>query len=382
MVADIGRDSDFTVRVTDIDYERGRLTLNAGTAEGVRASTDDRPFQFEISVGNEPLPDHQDGLTADYYTAVVTDVAEHSCTCELRHRWRTVENGEENEAEEPSPEAARHIVDPQTGVVSARAWLPNPKLDANLAIAEDRNYTDFIATLSGSTSPQNRDYASLQRYAAARPALSFVFFEIPHPGYLSRATVIRGIGTVAPPYNWQAVARRQPNARGPIFMPGSAELASIQSARLRGRIPQPIAVRSAPAFSWKQPTDAVKRYEDSKRQDLDRRRRDILSGITRRSNGSTGTRADSTNTSQQQGNGRRDPVKPIGTTGQTGQGTTTPPKPPTRRPSFLDRLRDQVKKAADRAKQQAGGDKSRTPGKKPEKPAKKDDKPDKKTEKK
>ncbi|HLJ56645.1 MAG TPA: hypothetical protein VKT77_16520, partial [Chthonomonadaceae bacterium] len=240
MVADIGKQSDFAFRVTSIDYAAGTLKLDAGTMDGVQVSTPEHPFQFEVCVGDESLPVHEQGLSADYYTAVVTETDAHTCTCQLRHRWRTVEKTEETDEEEADPDALKHLPDPITGVVSARAWLPNPRLDADLTVAEDADYTDFIASLVGARQ-NSPEYVFLRTWVRQRPR--FVYFdEYPRRGFLRlhEPYLYRGILRVAPVYNWEAAARyhngiRERYAR--LYMPGSDKMARVQSERKNGHRP-------------------------------------------------------------------------------------------------------------------------------------------------
>ncbi len=216
MVADITRAADFNVRVTGMDYAQGILFLNVGTADGVQVSTEQSPSQFEISVMGQPLPYHEQGLSADYYTAVVTEAGPHSCACQLRHRWRTVEQGTDSEQEAAAVEAAQRIPQPGTGVVSARAWLPNPKLDASLIVAEDPEYGEFVRYIFASD--KNKDYRGFQQvferlivipaYGRERYTRNAIFLQ-PTPNWLvvSQSVQRRGRPTPPLPMGWSAVVR-------------------------------------------------------------------------------------------------------------------------------------------------------------------------------
>lgn len=126
---------DCRSRVTKIDYDKGTLTLNVGTADGVRAGGTN-PSSFEILVnsqsGPQPLPFKEDGMSADYYAAEVVSADEHTCVCTLKHvkRWMRVKYGLFGKSfvggmVEASDDMAtlRRIPDPATGVVSARMKL-------------------------------------------------------------------------------------------------------------------------------------------------------------------------------------------------------------------------------------------------------------------
>jgi hypothetical protein len=119
----INGDVDYRAQVTDIDYRSGRITLDVGSRDGVHASTAGQPFEFEISAADVPLLDKsEDGRDADYYTAVVREVRDDSCVCELRHVKGTVKAGDAEIPSEPALDVVRTLPDPATGVLSARAW--------------------------------------------------------------------------------------------------------------------------------------------------------------------------------------------------------------------------------------------------------------------
>jgi hypothetical protein len=157
MVGDINNAANFSVRVTGIDYQRGTLQLNAGTTAGVRPGD-----EFQVSVGaappayketgpdadskfppmvSVPLAYKETGLSADYYTAVVTSTDQDNATCELRHIHRKVNKSKESFEGTPAPDVLRHIPEPTSGLVSARAWVQFPSItvisDADLQKAEE-----------------------------------------------------------------------------------------------------------------------------------------------------------------------------------------------------------------------------------------------------
>ncbi|MCX6344894.1 MAG: hypothetical protein NT018_07450 [Armatimonadetes bacterium] len=126
---------DCRSRVTKIDYDKGTLTLNVGTADGVKA-TGANPSSFEILVnsqsGPQPLQFKEEGTSADYYAAEVISADEHTCVCTLKHvkRWLRVKYGLFGKSfvggmVEASDDVAtlRKIPDPATGIVSARMKL-------------------------------------------------------------------------------------------------------------------------------------------------------------------------------------------------------------------------------------------------------------------
>lgn len=126
---------DCRSRVTRIDYEKGTLTLNVGTADGVR-TTGPNPSSFEILVnsqsGPQPLQFKEEGQSADYYAAEVISADEHTCVCTIKHvkRWLRVKYGLFGKSfvggmVEVSDDVAtlRKIPDPATGIVSARMKL-------------------------------------------------------------------------------------------------------------------------------------------------------------------------------------------------------------------------------------------------------------------
>lgn len=121
MVQDINRASDFSVRMTGIDYSTGRMRFNVGTASGIHVSIPEDPCEFEVMVGGKPLPDDEGGNSADYYTAVVVDADEQSCQCELHHIRRKVNRSSESIHDDNDLDMLRRIPEPATGIVSARA---------------------------------------------------------------------------------------------------------------------------------------------------------------------------------------------------------------------------------------------------------------------
>jgi hypothetical protein len=128
MVQDIDHASNFGVRLTDIDYEHNRLTLNVGTEQGIQVSTKTDPYEFEVLVRNTALPNEESSFKANYYTAVVMGVSDHSCVCELHHVNRKVDKGKEKVKDEPDLKMVQQLPDPATGMVSARASVRFPEL--------------------------------------------------------------------------------------------------------------------------------------------------------------------------------------------------------------------------------------------------------------
>lgn len=123
---------DCRCRVTAIDYSRGTLTMNSGTADGVVAGGDNRTT-FEILVntdkGPTPLPSSEGGMSADYYVAEVLSAGDHTCTCVLEHVTHSVKIryglfGKSYVADNTNVkndiDMLRRIPDSATGIVSAR----------------------------------------------------------------------------------------------------------------------------------------------------------------------------------------------------------------------------------------------------------------------
>ena len=128
MVQDINRVGDYSVRVTGIDYLHNRLRLNVGTAQGIRVSTSDDPYEFQILVKGAPLSSDDSPTHADYETAVVVAADEQSCLCEMHHVKRRVDKGREKNEDSPDLKTVQQPPDPTTGLVSARAWVLFPSL--------------------------------------------------------------------------------------------------------------------------------------------------------------------------------------------------------------------------------------------------------------
>ena len=133
LVGEVNRAADFSVRVTDIDYEAGTLRLNAGRAQGLRVSRSD-PDDFQITVAGTPLPEVQQGRSSQFYVARVVAVGRDWAVCRLLRANFSVKNLRagilEGVTEEPAPDMVRRLPDPATGQVAARSWTPLP-LDAN-----------------------------------------------------------------------------------------------------------------------------------------------------------------------------------------------------------------------------------------------------------
>lgn len=130
---DLNRVTDFAVRVVEIDYARGLLRLNQGADAGLWASLADQSCEFQIFVGNVPLPFRTEGKDggAPLYKAVVVQADAGSAVCELRAVRRGA-SGAGSGLARFEPKAAldviRQIPDPATGLVSARFSLLVPFL--------------------------------------------------------------------------------------------------------------------------------------------------------------------------------------------------------------------------------------------------------------
>lgn len=123
MSTDISRAADFSVRVTDINYASSALRLNAGRNAGLTEGD-----EFQILVSDQPLPSTENGLSANYYTAVARVVEDDSTICELRHATRKVKKSSESFDSQPAREMVRRLPDPAIGLISARAWVNFPEI--------------------------------------------------------------------------------------------------------------------------------------------------------------------------------------------------------------------------------------------------------------
>lgn len=113
--------ADFKARVISIDYDRGLLTFNVGTADGVVIPrTGQQPTLFELSLGRTSYPVQETGLSANYYAAEVVSAAEHTCVAQMKHVVRRIRKSREELEVKTVPEVARQIPDPTTGIVSGR----------------------------------------------------------------------------------------------------------------------------------------------------------------------------------------------------------------------------------------------------------------------
>lgn len=115
--------AEFEARVTSIDYERGLLEFNVGTAHGVvPQTTRTQPTVFELTLGRKRLALQEDGLEADFYAAEVISATQKSCTAQLLHVRRRINKSREEVVEtKVAPEVVRQIPDPTSGIVSGRA---------------------------------------------------------------------------------------------------------------------------------------------------------------------------------------------------------------------------------------------------------------------
>ena len=141
MFQDISHAADYSARVTAIDYSRGTIRLNIGTADGINVSTRDNPSEFDIDIDGHPLPESESGNAADYYSAVVVGADEHSCLCELHHVTRKVHNASESSSDTIATQMLRSIPQPSTGEVSAVANVRFPSsaviTDAEVKAADE-----------------------------------------------------------------------------------------------------------------------------------------------------------------------------------------------------------------------------------------------------
>jgi hypothetical protein len=139
MTSNIDKAVDYRGCVTKIDYERGLLTVKVGTADGIHVSTADHPCMFEIEVAGDLLPSSENGASADYYSAVVVNTDEHSCQCELHHIKRSIRDYSEKHEDAVDISMVRRILDPTTGLVSARASVRFPSLEVLADQTETKN---------------------------------------------------------------------------------------------------------------------------------------------------------------------------------------------------------------------------------------------------
>ncbi|MDR3706968.1 MAG: hypothetical protein P4L33_01610 [Capsulimonadaceae bacterium] len=153
MVQKINSSANFDVRVIGRDFDKGTVTLNAGTDLGVAVSTSARPFEFEVRVADEPLPSNERPAKADYYTAIVRSVTKDSCTCELRHVQRKINVSREDFKDEPAADMVKRIPDPTTGLVSARACLRFPEVNVEIPAATAETAPSGDTDTSGATPP-------------------------------------------------------------------------------------------------------------------------------------------------------------------------------------------------------------------------------------
>jgi hypothetical protein len=117
------KEVDFSGRVTAIDYKTGEVTINLGTAEGVRpGSLAQDASSFDLLVGGKGLTSEEEGLKADFYTLQVVSAEEHQSRCVLKHVRRTlVGKGTREEIKvEDDPAMVKGIPHPATGLVSAQ----------------------------------------------------------------------------------------------------------------------------------------------------------------------------------------------------------------------------------------------------------------------
>jgi hypothetical protein len=131
LTQDISNAADFSARVTNIDYERGQVTLNIGSNMGVRPSTPDQPFEFRIALAGTPLGDANasDGRHADFYDAVVRSVTPDSCVCEFQHVEGLIQGENGVIPSNPDKDMLEKLPDPSTGLISAQATVNFPAVN-------------------------------------------------------------------------------------------------------------------------------------------------------------------------------------------------------------------------------------------------------------
>lgn len=123
--------SDYHVRVIAADYSTGTLRMNVGRADGIEVSTPEKPFEFEVQVGDDYLPSSENGLKADYYSAEVVNVDDHTCDCVLHHIKRGVRDMiHPYQSDDQAIQMCQAIPDPTTGIVSARAKSEPPDISS------------------------------------------------------------------------------------------------------------------------------------------------------------------------------------------------------------------------------------------------------------
>lgn len=140
LVSEVNRASDFSVRVTDIDYATGTLRLNVGRAQGLRVSKTD-PDDFQITVAGTALPEQRTERSSQFYIARAIAVGQDWAVCRLLRVSHTTRTRSERAAggmggvagsisegisEVPAPEMVRRLPDPATGQIAARSWTPPP----------------------------------------------------------------------------------------------------------------------------------------------------------------------------------------------------------------------------------------------------------------
>jgi hypothetical protein len=126
MISDINRASDFLAGVTDVDYASGQVVLNVGSTNGVRVNKEDQPSEFELFIDGNPLPVKESKDRGEYYSAVVTEVREHECVCEIQKVTREVRGSVEIVKGKVDPAYLKMLLDPATGLVTARAGVRLP----------------------------------------------------------------------------------------------------------------------------------------------------------------------------------------------------------------------------------------------------------------
>lgn len=129
MMQGLAKAADFSVRVTSIDYAAGTVTINAGSANGVRKHSDDRPSEFEVAVRGRMLPSTFGGLRAEYWALRPITVYEDSAVCEFVRINRRVDKVQERNEAKADLTMLRKVIRPSTGVVTGIAMFRFAEID-------------------------------------------------------------------------------------------------------------------------------------------------------------------------------------------------------------------------------------------------------------
>ncbi|HEY0073717.1 MAG TPA: hypothetical protein VGB77_06410 [Abditibacteriaceae bacterium] len=127
LASDVSRASDFSARVSRIDYSANRLWLNVGSEAGLKIGD-----QFEVAVGGVALPYQEWESDANYYVVKVIEVHRDRAVCDLRHMRREVSKFKEkffDVDDEHAKAMLKRLPEPATGLVSARALVNFPEVN-------------------------------------------------------------------------------------------------------------------------------------------------------------------------------------------------------------------------------------------------------------